>query len=102
MKRFIHLRPTNPSFVMRRSLAVEDALRRGQIAFHRHRFLTGADAASAVTVCILDGAVGYAFCSADDNFSRAKGRAIAEGRARRELKGSRTDRVKILDTGTPK
>lgn len=40
---------------------------------------------TAITVCRIGDAVGYALCSSKDQFSKAKGRRIAFARARKEL-----------------
>lgn len=95
-EKYHHLRkpghggPTNGEpelFLHTRTRSVLDALARGQIAQHKSGRQTGAQLASAMTICILEGgdgnevARGYAFCGDQEQFCRATGRKIALGRA---------------------
>jgi len=89
--RYQHLRKLDQAT---RNILVSKAIREKQIkvwgGFEGQTSLTkaapGAYDTQAITICeMLDGgelkAIGYAFCSQLDQFSRVKGRQIARGRA---------------------
>lgn len=87
-----HLRAGQPDFNDLRNDCVQHARLHGQIRRH----CRGRDSVwfcSAVTVCEIyelpgdasPRAVGYAFCSHLDQFSRKLGRQISEGRAKKML-----------------
>lgn len=91
--RFHHRHYNTPAEALRDPVILSHlsrAVALGQISLHQ----PGNDypTVTGVTVCYLEDpdtrqilSTGYAFCGATDQFDRAKGRRIAEGRARKGL-----------------
>ena len=88
--KFHHRKPDNPSTDLPLQLALHHANELGQI--QRHNKSLELPTAVAATMCYFEDddrnrlAVGYAFCSQKDQFSKKRGRMIAEGRARKQLR----------------